>query len=163
MRPVRVSLYRLLIGGQPANPNGPQFRLNGDPASRRGPVYEPLRENVDFYVDPSQLWVMLAQPLDPNKERLVVAYAVRIAGRDTVIASTGGTPDATRVDGRDQVANLLWDPNVRPGDAAFAREIRAAAPSLHIHAFSPMEVINGVSRTGLPLREFLTELRAGNG
>ena len=125
VRPVRVSLYRLLIGGQPANPNGPQFRLNGDPASRRGPVYEPLRENVDFYVDPSQLWVMLAQPLDPNKERLVVAYSVRIAGRDTVIASTGGTPDATRVDGRDQVATLLWDPNVRPGDAAFAREIRS--------------------------------------
>ncbi|WP_392425752.1 bifunctional FO biosynthesis protein CofGH [Barrientosiimonas humi] len=49
-----------------------------------------------------------------------------------------------------------------PGTAYFdiAREIRAAAPSLHIHAFSPMEVINGVSRTGLPLREFLTELRA---
>jgi hypothetical protein len=125
VRPVRVSLYRLLIGGQPANPNGPQFRLNGDPSSRRGPVYEPLRENVDFYVDPSQLWVMLAQPLDPNKERLVVAYAVRIAGRDTVIATTGGTPDATRVEGRDQVANLLWDPNVRPGDAAFPREIRS--------------------------------------
>ena len=126
VRPTRVSLYRLLIGGQPANPNGPQFRLIGDPSSKKGPVYEPLRENVDFYVDPSQLWVMLAQPLDPNKERLVVAYSVRIGGRDSVIATTGGTPDATRVDTREQFANLLWDPNVRPGDAAFFHEIRAA-------------------------------------
>lgn len=126
VRPVRVSLYRLLIGGQPPNPNGPQFRLNGDASSRAGPVYEPLRENVDYYVDPSQLWVMVAQPLDPNKERLVVAYTVRVGGRDTVIATTGGTPDVGRVPGRDQFANLLWDPNVRPGDPAFYREIRAA-------------------------------------
>ncbi|MDQ8164275.1 MAG: cell surface protein SprA, partial [Gemmatimonadota bacterium] len=126
VRPVRVSLYRQLIGGQPPNPNGPQFELIGDVASRRGPVYEPLRENVDFYVDPSQLWVMLAQPLDPNKERLVLAYTLRVAGRDTVIATSGGTPDLTRVDGRQQLAHLLWDPNVRPGDDVFFREIRAA-------------------------------------
>lgn len=124
VRPVRISLYRLLIGGQPPDPNGPQFRLIGDPSSRAGPVYEPLRENVDYYVDPSQLWVMVAQPLDPNKERLVVAYTVRIGGRDTVIAGTGGTPDIARAGDRAQFANLLWDPNVRPGDAAFFREIR---------------------------------------
>jgi cell surface protein SprA len=125
VRPVRVSLYRQLIGGQPPNPNGPQFRIIGDPNSRPGPVYEPLRENVDFYVDPSQLWVVLAQALDPNKERLVLAYSVRVAGRDTVIATSGGTPDIARVAGRDQLAHLLWDPNVRPGDDAFYREIRA--------------------------------------
>lgn len=126
VRPTRISLYRQLIGGQPPNPNGPQFRLIGDPSSRTGPVYEPLRENVDFYVDPSQLWVLLTQPLDPNKERLVVAYSVRVGGRDTVIATTGGTPDVTFIAGRDQFASLLWDPNVRPGDDAFFREIRAA-------------------------------------
>ncbi len=126
VRPVRVSLYRQLIGGQPANPSGPQFRLIGDPTSRTGPVYEPLRENVDFYVDPSQLWVLLAQSLDPNKERLVVAYTVRVAGRDTVIATTGGTPDVVYVEGREQYAALLWDPNVRPGDDAFHREFRGA-------------------------------------
>lgn len=125
-RPVRVTLYRLLIGGQPPNPNGPQFTLIGDPESRRGPVYEPLRENVDYYMDPSQLWVALAQPLDPNKERLVAAYTVRVAGQETVVATAGGTPDLIRVDSREQLAHLIWDPNVRPGDAAFAREIRAA-------------------------------------
>lgn len=126
VRPTRVFLYRQFIGGQPVNPNGPRFRLIGDPASRPGPVYEPLRENVDYYVDPSQLWVMLAQPLDPNRDRLVVAYTVRIGGRDTVVASTGGTPDVAWAEGREQWATLLWDPNVRPGDPASYREVRAA-------------------------------------
>ncbi|MGI8508087.1 MAG: hypothetical protein ACR2MQ_02040, partial [Gemmatimonadaceae bacterium] len=30
LRPVRLYVYRLLIGGQPPNPNGPQFKLIGD-------------------------------------------------------------------------------------------------------------------------------------
>jgi FO synthase len=53
------------------------------------------------------------------------------------------------------------DPSL-PGSAYFdlAREIKKRAPGIHLHAFSPMEVVNGVSRTGLGLREFLTELRA---
>jgi cell surface protein SprA len=125
VRPVHVTLYRLLIGGQPPNPNGPQFRIIGDPGSRRGQIYEVLRENVDYYADPSQLWVALVQPLNLNNERLVVAYTVRVNGRDTTVATTGGTPDVAFVSTHDQFANLLWDPQVRPGDPAFAREIRS--------------------------------------
>ncbi|HMI49474.1 MAG TPA: hypothetical protein VK481_12425, partial [Gemmatimonadaceae bacterium] len=53
LRPTKIFLYRLLIGGQPPNPAGPQFRLLGDPRSRRGQVYEYLREGVDYYADPS--------------------------------------------------------------------------------------------------------------
>lgn len=125
VRPVKVSLYRLLLGGQPPNPNGPQFRIIGDLSPRRGQIYEVLRENVDYIVDPSQLWVALKQPLSPGSDRLVVAYTVRIGGRDTTVISTGGTPDVTFAT-RDQWAALLWDPNVRPGDPAFFREIRSA-------------------------------------
>ncbi len=124
VRPSRIYLYRLLIGGQPPNPNGPQFRLIGDPASRRGPIYELLRENVDYYTDPSLLWVALVRPLNLSNERLVVAYTVRLNGRDTTMASTGGTPDFEYT-AREQFANLLWDPQVRPTDAAFDREIRS--------------------------------------
>ena len=126
LRPVHVSLYRLLIGGQPPNPNGPQFRLIGDPSSRRGQVYEVLRENVDYYADPSQLWIALVQPLNLNTERLVVAYTVHVNGRDTTLTTTGGTPDVQYVAAREQFANLLWDPQVRPGDPAFFREVRSA-------------------------------------
>ncbi len=125
VRPSRVFLYRLLIGGQPPNPNGPQFRLIGDPNSRRGQIYELLRENVDYYTDPSLLWVALVRPLNLNNERLVVAYTVRLNGRDTTIAATGGTPDYEYAAGHEQFANLLWDPQVRPTDAAFDREIRS--------------------------------------
>jgi hypothetical protein len=125
LRPTRIFLYRLLIGGQPPNPSGPQFRLLGNPRSRRGQVYEYLREGVDYYVDPSLLWIALVRPLALNNERLVVAYRVRINGRDTTYTSTGGTPDLTFAPNREQFANLIWDPDVQPGDAAFDREIRS--------------------------------------
>src|SRR5205085_2481948 len=32
-------------------------------------------------------------------------------------------------------------------------------PELHVHAFSPMEVVNGATRTGLSIREWLEEAR----
>src|ERR1019366_5409464 len=102
----------------------PQFQLIGDPNSRRGQVYEVLRENVDYIVDPSQLWVKLTQPLNVNNERLVVAYTVRAGGAETTNAGTGGTPDMTNVTSRPQYANLIWDPQVQPGDPASYREMR---------------------------------------
>ncbi len=125
LRPTRVFLYRLLIGGQPPNPSGPQFRIIGDPRSRRGPVYERLREGIDYYVDPSQLWIALVRPLSLNNERLVLAYRVRMNGQDTVNVTTGGTPDLEYRSQTEQFANLLWDPQVTPGDPAFEREIRS--------------------------------------
>lgn len=125
LRPTRVFLYRLLIGGQPTNPSGPQFRLIGDPRSRRGQVYERLREGIDYYIDPSQLWIALVRPLSLNNERLVAAYRVRVNGRDTVHISTGGTPDLEFRPQAEQFANLLWDPQIVPTDAAFEREIRS--------------------------------------
>jgi hypothetical protein len=125
VRPARVSVYRLLLGGQPRNPNGPRFRIIGDPTSQRGEVYELLREQLDYYIDPSQLWIALVTPLSATNERLVVAYTVRLNGRDTTIATTGGTPDLAFIPGREQFANLLWDPRVTPTDAAFRREIRS--------------------------------------
>ncbi|HJP59339.1 MAG TPA: cell surface protein SprA, partial [Gemmatimonadaceae bacterium] len=125
LRPTKIFLYRLLIGGQPPNPNGPQFRLLGNPRSRRGQVYEYLREGVDYYADPSLLWIALVRPLALSNERLVVAYRVRINGRDTTYINTGGTPDLQFTPGREQFANLIWDPDVNPGDPAFDREIRS--------------------------------------
>ncbi|HEU5225860.1 MAG TPA: 5-amino-6-(D-ribitylamino)uracil--L-tyrosine 4-hydroxyphenyl transferase CofH, partial [Actinomycetota bacterium] len=37
--------------------------------------------------------------------------------------------------------------------------VRAAAPEIHIHAFSPMEVLNGATKLGISFREFLQECR----
>jgi FO synthase len=49
-----------------------------------------------------------------------------------------------------------------PGTGYFelARAIKKAAPGIHLHAFSPMEVMTGMARTGTSAREFLTELKA---
>ncbi|NLT54706.1 MAG: bifunctional FO biosynthesis protein CofGH [Actinomycetales bacterium] len=48
------------------------------------------------------------------------------------------------------------DPEL-PASAYFdlARAVKARVPGMHVHAFSPMEVVNGASRTGLSLREWL--------
>jgi FO synthase len=44
-----------------------------------------------------------------------------------------------------------------PGTAYFdiATEVKRRVPSMHIHAFSPMEVMNGVARTGLSVHDWL--------
>src|SRR5512145_609410 len=39
------------------------------------------------------------------------------------------------------------------------RAITAALPDLHIHAFSPEEVLYGSVRSGLPIKEYLAELK----
>jgi FO synthase len=39
------------------------------------------------------------------------------------------------------------------------REVKAACPGLHVHAFSPLEVFQGAKTLGLPLREYLTMLK----
>jgi FO synthase len=48
-----------------------------------------------------------------------------------------------------------------PGTAYFdlAAEVKRRCPDIHVHAFSPMEVMNGASRTGLSAREWLTAAR----
>ncbi|MEV4059320.1 bifunctional FO biosynthesis protein CofGH [Nonomuraea dietziae] len=45
-----------------------------------------------------------------------------------------------------------------PGTAYFdiARAVKARTPDMHVHAFSPMEVINGASRTNLSVEDWLT-------
>jgi FO synthase len=37
--------------------------------------------------------------------------------------------------------------------------VKGAAPDIHIHAFSPMEILNGSTRLGISFREFLLECR----
>ncbi|EPH44048.1 putative FO synthase [Streptomyces aurantiacus JA 4570] len=48
-----------------------------------------------------------------------------------------------------------------PGTAYFdiARAVKERVPGMHVHAFSPMEVVNGATRTGLSIREWLTRAK----
>ena len=44
-----------------------------------------------------------------------------------------------------------------PGTAYFdiARTVKERVPDIHVHAFSPMEVVNGATRTGMSIRDWL--------
>jgi FO synthase len=48
-----------------------------------------------------------------------------------------------------------------PGTAYFdiAREVKRRQPALHVHAFSPMEVVNGAARCGVPIRDWLLQAK----
>ena len=50
-----------------------------------------------------------------------------------------------------------------PGTAYFdlAREVKRRAPGIHLHAFSPMEVVNGASRADMSIREWLQRGQGG--
>lgn len=128
IRPAKISVYRLQIGSQPPNPNGPRFTVNGLRAANRGDQpYELLREGVDYYVDPSQLWIAMVTQPSLERDRIVIAYTVNVPGGAPVVKpAIGGTPDvAYNGAPGSQVANLLYDYSINPGDPAFRREIRS--------------------------------------
>src|SRR5690606_3477302 len=39
------------------------------------------------------------------------------------------------------------------GYADLVRAVKERVPSMHVHAFSPMEIVNGVARSGISIRE----------
>ena len=52
------------------------------------------------------------------------------------------------------------DPEL-PGTAYFdlVAAVKQRVPGMHVHAFSPMEVVNGAARTGLSIEDFLIKAR----
>lgn len=124
VRPFRVYVYKQLVGAVNPNPRGPQLTVRGARNSSRQ-IYEVLRENVDYYLDPSGLWISLVQQLGTN-ERLAVAYEVKVNGVVTRNVNTGGTPDIEFTTAP-QFANLLWEKELQPSDTAgyFQREIKS--------------------------------------
>ena len=44
--------------------------------------------------------------------------------------------------------------------ADLVRAVQAAVPGMHVHAFSPMEIVSASAKAGVSIREWLTELRA---
>jgi FO synthase len=46
------------------------------------------------------------------------------------------------------------------GYAEIVRAIKARVPGIHVHAFSPMEVATGAAKAGVPIRDWLAQLRA---
>ena len=76
----------------------------------------------------------------------------------------------------DEVADRAWEAHVAgatevcmqggidpelpvTGYAELVRAVKARVPSMHVHAFSPMEIANGVTRSGASIAEWLISLR----
>ena len=45
------------------------------------------------------------------------------------------------------------------GYADLVRAVKKRVPSMHVHAFSPMEIVNGAAKSGLSVRDWLIGLR----
>ncbi|WP_433301136.1 bifunctional FO biosynthesis protein CofGH [Actinoplanes sp. CA-030573] len=43
--------------------------------------------------------------------------------------------------------------------ADLVRAVKQRVPGMHVHAYSPMEIVTGAAKAGVPIREWLTELR----
>ncbi len=76
----------------------------------------------------------------------------------------------------DEVADRAWEAHVEgatevcmqggidpelpaTGYGDLVRAVKKRVPSMHVHAFSPMEIVNGASRGGLTIRDWLVGLR----
>lgn len=127
-RPRRVLVYRYrppsasgTIGSDINGPNA--VALGARNQNVIGP-YQVLQQGVDYYVDPTNLWIALVSPINRG-ERLAVSYTVTgPGGTETTVPAVGGTfPTTARQSGADTLI-LLWDNEVLPGDQAFLREMR---------------------------------------
>ena len=91
------------------------------------------------------------------------AFAQRKGDADAFSLSTGEVADRAweaHVAGATEVCMQGGiDPELPvTGYADLVRAVKARVPSMHVHAFSPMEISNGVTRSGLSTREWLTGL-----
>ncbi|OBH11543.1 7,8-didemethyl-8-hydroxy-5-deazariboflavin synthase [Mycobacterium sp. E1747] len=92
------------------------------------------------------------------------AFAQRKGDADAYSLSTDEVADrawAAHVEGATEVCMQGGiDPELPvTGYADLVRAVKARVPSMHVHAFSPMEIANGVTKSGLSVREWLISLR----
>jgi FO synthase len=92
------------------------------------------------------------------------AFAQRATDADAYTLSTAEIADRVREAHADGATEICMQGGIDPtlpagGYFELARAVKAAVPSMHLHAFSPMEVVNGASRANLSIEEFLIGLR----
>lgn len=92
------------------------------------------------------------------------AFAQRKGDADAFSLSTGDVADRAweaHVAGATEVCMQGGiDPELPvTGYADLVRAVKQRVPSMHVHAFSPMEIANGVTKSGLSIRDWLTGLR----
>jgi hypothetical protein len=121
-QPVEVRIYRYVSANQVAGANSnydgvTATGLNG--TEHVGPLrWRVLKQNVDYWIDPSGLWFILKTRIDPN-DNLAVSYTTK-AG-----TQVGSIPVTDNPTARDSV-RLIYLPNRGPASPVFPYEMRQA-------------------------------------
>jgi len=92
------------------------------------------------------------------------AFAQRERDADAYRLSFDQVADRAEEAWRDGATEVCMQGGIDPALPASAyadlvRAVKKRVPDMHVHAFSPMEVVTGAAKAGVSVREFLTDLR----
>src|SRR6266536_3873773 len=92
------------------------------------------------------------------------AFAQRERDADAYRLSVDQVADRAEEAWRDGATEVCMQGGIDPKLPAHAypdliRAVKHRVPGMHVHAFSPMEIVTGAARAGVPVRDWLVELR----
>jgi FO synthase len=92
------------------------------------------------------------------------AFAQRETDADAYRLSVGQVADRAEEAWRDGASEVCMQGGIDPkmpvtAYADLVRAIKDRVPGMHVHAFSPMEVVTGAAKAGVSIRDWLAELR----
>jgi FO synthase len=92
------------------------------------------------------------------------AFAQRERDADAYRLSVGEVADRAEEAWRAGATEVCMQGGIDPAlpvgyYADIVRAIKARVPGMHVHAFSPMEIVSAAAKAGVSVREWLTELR----
>jgi FO synthase len=92
------------------------------------------------------------------------AFAQREKDADAYRLSVDQVADRAEEAWRDGASEVCMQGGIDPkmpttAYADLVRAVKQRVPGMHVHAFSPMEIVTGAAKAGVSIREWLTELR----
>jgi FO synthase len=92
------------------------------------------------------------------------AFAQRERDADAYRLSVEQVADRAEEAWRDGATEVCMQGGIDPklpvhGYADLVRAVKRRVPRMHVHAFSPMEIVTGAAKAGVSIRDWLTELR----
>ncbi|MFC7276838.1 bifunctional FO biosynthesis protein CofGH [Paractinoplanes rhizophilus] len=92
------------------------------------------------------------------------AFAQREQDADAYRLSVEQVADRAEQAWRDGASEVCMQGGIDPkmpvtAYADLVRAVKQRVPGMHVHAYSPMEIVTGASKAGVPVKEWLAELR----
>ena len=93
------------------------------------------------------------------------AFAQRERDADAYRLSVEQVADRAEEAWRDGASEVCMQGGIDPkmpvtAYADLVRAVKARVPGMHVHAYSPMEIVTGAAKAGVSVREWLTDLKA---